>query len=606
MKPAIRHQKTRRRNTSFEEAPEAPSLESSGVADPMHAPVSEAMNRGVVCVPASFSVTALEELLLDCDPSGVPVVNEHGRAVGFVAMTDVVRELHYRADASDARDADSLAWGFHEEPEPRTVAHVMAPITFELPASCPVAKAIGLMAMQHVHRAPVVSADGALLGVVTAHDIVRYLARAGRTTPEPKAVAEAGSEAHRAAERQHLAKAGRLVSLDFLAGGIAHQINNALTPMRLSLGRLVSFELSRRPLSVERLHRIELLQDVREGVARIEHILRELKVFSHTNDSPNRPVDVQALLDVALGLASHEIRHRARLVCDYAAAPLVRAKPAELRQVFLNLLINAVQAIPEGEVHVNEIRVTTRTDDHRRAVIEIKDSGTGIPPDVTARVFEPFFTTRAEGKGLGLGLAVARDIVSAQGGEITIDSVVGKGTTVRVALPPCAEDWASPEVPDEPRPAPAVFSNRRRILILDDDRPVAAALALELEAHDVVVAGSGREALEILRRDKEFDLILCDLMMPEISGMDVYEALRLIDPTLLSRMVLMTGGAFTTRARQFISKVDTPLIEKPFHPGQLNEIVQALEHTRTPADATAPAPVEELLSPCSAPLGEDC
>jgi len=570
----------------------------------MRVPISEVMTRNVVCVPQHFSVTMLEELLLDRDLSGLPVVDNDGKLVGFVSMTDLVREVHHRDDTAETFPDDDLAWDFHDEPEPGTVAHLMSPIAFELPASCPVAKAVALMATQHTHQVPVVSDAGTLLGIVTAGDIVRYLARAGGAESGPAEIADAGCDTGEVAERERLTEADRVVSLGFLAGGVAHQVNNALTPMRLSLGRLTSFELSRRPLSAERLHRIELLQDVREGVARIEQIIRELKAFSHT-DGPSRAVDVSALLEVAIGLAAHEIRHRARLVCDYAAVPLVHAKPAELRQVLLNLLVNAAQAIPEGEAHVNEIRVTTRTDDHGRAVIEITDTGTGIPSAVATRIFEPFFTTRSVGKGLGLGLTVSRDIVAALDGELTIDSVVGKGTTVRIALPSCDGEALSLVAPDESWPDQTTTNGRRRILIVDDDRPVAAALALELKAHDVVVAESGREALEILRHDKDFDVILCDLMMPEISGMDVYESLRLIDPTLRGRVVLMTGGAFTARARQFVSEIDALVIEKPFHPGQLHSIVNALEHRGELAASPGPSPDNDEWRPCTSPPGKD-
>jgi signal transduction histidine kinase/CheY-like chemotaxis protein len=556
--------------------------------DPMRTPIRDVMTRSVVCVLEHTSMVMLEKLLIDHELSGVPVVDHQGKLVGLVSMADIVRELHYQAEAAQASLAHDLAWGFHSDPEPLTVAHLMAPVAFELPASCPVAKAVGLMATQHTHRVPVVSEDGVLLGIVTAGDIVRHLARAGAPDAEPAerpAVVSA-----REAARERKAETDRLVSLGFLAGGVAHQINNALTPMRLSLGRLASFELSRRPMSPERLHRIELLQDVREGVSRIERIIRELKAFSHTDDIPCRPVDVSALLEIALGLATHEIRHRARLICDYAPVPPVRAKPAELRQVLLSLLVNAAQAIPEGEAHINEIRATTRTDDRGRAVIEIQDTGTGIPPDVATRIFEPFFTTRPEGKGLGLGLSVSRDIIAALDGQITVDSVVGKGTTVRVVLPACREDAVAPGAPAEAAPDLVAASERRRILILDDDRPVAAALALELEAHDVVVAESGREALEILRHDQDFDVILCDLMMPEISGMDVYEALRLLSPTLQRRVVLMTGGAFTARARQFLASVDAVMIEKPFQPGQLHAVVHALDHRRERPGPPSPSP----------------
>jgi len=565
MKSSTRRQKTRRPPSGDDH-----DVPGDGTPASMRVPVSEVMTPSALCVPEQLSVTTLEEILLDRDLSGLPVVDDQGKLVGFVEMTDIVREVHHRPNPA-------------EPPGARTVAQVMSPITLELTASCSVAKAIHLMATQHVHRLPVVAGDGALLGIVTSGDIVRYLAGADRTLL-PARRPDRGAPEWEAAERERLTEADRVVALGFLAGGVAHQVNNALTPMRLSLGRLTSFELSQRPLSAERLHRIELLQDVREGVERIEHVIRELKAFSHT-DGPNRTVDVPAELEVAIGLAAHEIRHRARLVCDYATVPTIRAKPAELRQVFLNLLVNAAQATPEGQAHVNEIRVMTRTDGRGRAVIEITDTGTGIPSDVATRIFEPFFTTRLEHTGLGLGLTLSRDIVAALDGEITIDSVVGKGTTVRIALPPGHEEPVSATRPSLSRSAPAARPERRRILIVDDDRPVAAALALELGVHDVVVAESGREALTILGQDKNFDMILCDLMMPEVSGIDVYETLRLLDPSLLDRMVMMTGGAFTPRARQFLAEIDTPLIEKPFYPGQLNELAQTLGRRRARATA---------------------
>ncbi|HEY5921113.1 MAG TPA: ATP-binding protein [Kofleriaceae bacterium] len=372
--------------------------------------------------------------------------------------------------------------------------------------------------------------------------------------------------------RAGLDEVERLVSLGFLAGGIAHEINNALTSMRLSLGRLVSFEMSRRPMTSERMHRVELLQDVREGVSRIERIVRELKAFSHVDDGPARAIDVEAELDIALRFVEHEIRHRAQLMCNYSPLPPVRARAAELRQVFVNVLLNAIHAIRPGEANSQEIRVRTRTDDRRRAIIEISDTGAGIRPDVARRIFEPFFTT-TPGLGLGLGLALSRDVIASLDGEITIDSIAGTGTTVRIAIPSTPEQVQTVTVEQEL--ATAVPTERRRVLIIDDDRPVAAAIALELGDHDVVVTESGREALELLRREKDFDLILCDLMMPEVTGMDVYESLRAIDPALVERVVLMTGGAFTPAARQFLFEVNAPLIEKPFEAGALQALVAA-------------------------------
>jgi signal transduction histidine kinase/CheY-like chemotaxis protein len=531
--------------------------------DVMSRPIGELATRDVVHVSPDLTVDELERLLLARDLSGVPVVDDDMRLVGFVAMTDIVRRLH-PLDHTRDRDHDAHA----------VVADIMRLVPFELQVSSPVAGAIEAMSTRHLHRVPVVDEGGTLVGIVTASDIARALARTVAASEPGATNAQRG-------------ETDRLLSLGFLAGGIAHQANNALTSMRLSLGRLVSFEQSRRPQSPESLHRIELLQDVREGVFRIERIIRELKAFSQVDDGPTTTTEVSALLDVAIGFVAHEIRHRARLVRDYANVPPIRARTAELRQVFINLLVNAAQAIGEGEAHLNEIRVATRTDLRGRVVIEISDTGSGIAPDLIGHIFEPFFTTKRPGGSLGLGLALARDVVESLQGDVTIDSTVGKGTSVRISLP--ASDVAMQPAPaPEPRPSRVAHATRRRILIVDDDRPVAAAIAFELQDHEVVVAESGREALEILRREKDFDLILCDLMMPEVSGVDVYESIGLADPALLSRVVLMTGGAFTARAARFIAERSPALLEKPFQPGQLRDVVDALQASSDDFDNAPP------------------
>ena len=528
--------------------------------DGLQTPVCEVMNREVISVQGDVGMDTLEELLLSYELSGVPVVDAEHRLVGYVAMTDIVRELH---DRGDTGQLDTLAWGFHAEVPPKSVSEVMTPVAFELQESCPLATAIELMTARRIHRVPVVSSDGILVGIVTTGDVLRFMARRDSSTVKAAPTSDAD----------------RVRSLGFLAGGLAHQVNNALTPMRLTLGRLTSFELSRRPLSDERTHRIELLQDMREGLERVERIVRELTVFSHANEAPSVPLDVITVLDAAINVAAHEIRHRARLVLDYGPVPSVTARAPDLRQVFLNLLVNAVHAIPEGEAHLNEIQVRTWTDDRGLANIEIRDTGSGMPAETLTHIFEPFFTTDP-GHALGLGLAMTRDVVASLGGRIAVDSVVGSGTTIQVALPP--SEACLTVVPDlehserlEPR------EPRRRILIVDDDRAVAAAIALELGEHDVVVAESGREALEIVRHDGRFDVILCDVMMPEVSGKDVYEALRLTNPGLVSRLVLMTGGAFTRGAGEFLSSVDVPILEKPFEATELRTMLAS----RMPRDA---------------------
>jgi signal transduction histidine kinase len=488
--------KLRRNRVSRRRTNDQPAHERT-LGDRIETPLREVMNREVICVPVDVSMDTLEELLLGCGLSGAPVVDAERRLVGYVTMTDIVREVHDRGDTAEQTE---LGWGFHTEFAPASVAELMTPVALELQESCSLGTAIELMTAHRIHCVPVVSSDGVLVGVVTAGDVLRHLARR-----EPDAAAD-----------HAMTELDRVVSLGFLAGGLGHQINNVLTPIRLTLGRLTSFELSRRPLSAEGTHRIELLQDLREGVDRVEQIGRELTVFSHANDAPIVPLDVTDVLDAAIRVAAHEIRHRARLVRDYGPVPRVNARAADLRQVFLNVLLNAVHAIREGEAHLNEVVVRTWTDEHGHANIEIRDTGAGIPPTTLPRIFEPFFTTEP-GRALGLGLAITREVVSGLGGSIAVDSVVGSGTAIQIAMPP-SDEVVHPNALADSVPQIEPAAERRRVLIVDDDRPVAAAIALELEEHEVVVAESGREALEILRHDQRFDVILCDLMMPEVSG----------------------------------------------------------------------------------------
>jgi signal transduction histidine kinase len=179
------------------------------------------------------------------------------------------------------------------------------------------------------------------------------------------------------------------------------------------------------------------LHEARDGAQRVKDIVRDLRSFS-TGGGGERvwPVDICAIMESALRMARNEIKYRAEVVRQYGETPMVDANESRMAQVFLNLLINAAQAIPEGNVPNNEIRISTTTDRAGRAVIQIQDSGVGIPTDVMPRVFDPFFTTKAVGKGTGLGLAIVHRIVTALKGEIYIESQVGSGTTVRLILPP--------------------------------------------------------------------------------------------------------------------------------------------------------------------------
>jgi CheY-like chemotaxis protein len=268
-------------------------------------------------------------------------------------------------------------------------------------------------------------------------------------------------------------------------------------------------------------------------------------------------------------MAHNEIRHRAELVPNYLPVPFVRANEAKLGQVFVNLLINAAQAIDGSGARENQIRVSTSVAADGRVVVEVRDTGAGMTREVMDRLFTAFFTTKPVGVGTGLGLSISHGIVAALGGEITVESAVGKGSTFRVHLPPGRASATQAPAPDA---EPARPSRRGRILIIDEPKIVNALCRCLSPDHDVVVA-KAPDAVQAIRNGAEFDVILCGLMMPGTTGMDVYESLMRDVPQQAEKLVFMTGGAFTPRALTFLDTVDNPQIAKPFDIASLKALV---------------------------------
>jgi two-component system, NtrC family, sensor kinase len=246
----------------------------------------------------------------------------------------------------------------------------------------------------------------------------------------------------RAHMQAQLLQVERLASVGLLAAGVAHEVNNPLAYVLLNLERLRS---GLRRLKDGRAHDeigdlLDALEMSIEGAVRVKAIVRDLKRFSRPEEDQQLPVDLHRALDFAICMAEPETRGRAVLTRDFGAAPMVRASEARLSQIFLNLIINAAHAIPEGSPTENEIHISTGADAHGRAFIEVRDTGQGMSAATARRVFEPFYTTKAEGVGTGLGLTICHGITTALGGQIDVESVPGQGSMFRVLLP------AAPEV----------------------------------------------------------------------------------------------------------------------------------------------------------------
>jgi PAS domain S-box-containing protein len=353
----------------------------------------------------------------------------------------------------------------------------------------------------------------------------------------------------------------RMVSIGTLAGGVAHEINNPLAVVSANL-ELLSHN-----------HESDLTREALQGVDRIRSIVRGLMLFSRADTDRRSTLDLHRVLELAIGITSNEIRHRARLVRHYGTPPAVEGNEARLGHVFINLLINAAEAIPDGYADRNDITITTRVDDAGWAVVEIRDTGAGIPPAVQGRIFDPFFTTKPVGKGTGLGLSICHGIVRSLGGEIAFRSELGRGSTFGVTLPPATAPAA---IVAPPEPAPAPPARRGRMLLVDDEVMFAGSLRrLFSGEHDVTVVSSGRHALDRLAAGQRFDVILCDLMMPEISGVELHAELRRIAPDQADGMIFLTGGAFSRSSQQFLESITNRWFEKPC---DLQELRAAVRH----------------------------
>ncbi|WP_342381108.1 hybrid sensor histidine kinase/response regulator [Myxococcus stipitatus] len=362
-------------------------------------------------------------------------------------------------------------------------------------------------------------------------------------------------------------------SLGILAAGLAHEINN---PLAYTAGNLEYLrERLPGPCAQPDDECRQVLDEALEGTLRIQRIVADLKSLSAATAEPVEPVDLRAVAESTLRMAANQLRHRAQIIRDYPLdVPRVRGTTTKLGQVLLNLLLNAAHAIPEGRVSENRISVALRATGDEVA-LSIADTGCGIAPEVMPRIFDPLFTTRRSGDGMGMGLAICRDIIAALGGRIDVRSELGRGTVVEVHLP--RAELLVPIAPRTPTPEPSVG---RRVLVVDDEPRVLDLMKRLLRGHELITVANGREALEYLSKDKSFDVILCDLMMPELTGMDVYHAVQKTWPGLHERIVFISGGAFTPETKRFLQDVRNPVLAKPFEAQSLRDVVMATGASR--------------------------
>ena len=403
----------------------------------------------------------------------------------------------------------------------------------------------------------------------------------------------------------------RMATLGTLAAGVAHEINNPLAYISSNLQMLTETLAglaakakktregavgegesgraepartdAREPFDLATLERLlECARDAFEGSQRVQSIVADLKHFARRDDGKRSAVDLARVIERALKITTHETKQRARVVTALGEAPKVLGEEGRLSQVFINLLVNAAQAIPPGKQAANEIRVSLR-EEGGVVRVEVSDTGSGIKPEHRAKLFAPFFTTKGPGAGSGLGLAICQHIVAGYGGTIAVESEVGRGTTFSLAFPALSEDQVVGLLaPDEERAAEPAAGLRKRLLIIDDEPAIRRALERGLSGdHEVIAASGGQEAIDLLGEDSAFAVVFCDVMMADVSGLDVHQWAREHLPELAEKFVFITGGATGERERTLLDRVGNLVIEKPFDLKAIRRLVRTLAPAAT-------------------------
>jgi signal transduction histidine kinase/DNA-binding response OmpR family regulator len=387
---------------------------------------------------------------------------------------------------------------------------------------------------------------------------------------------------------QQLQRANQLAQVGTMALSVGHEINNPLTYVLSNCAFIQEDVLPTltapgglAPAAEEALEELtEMLGEIEEGATHIRRVVAELRGLTRT-ERVTRPMLPAALIDAAVRMAGPALNTSVRLSRVDQSDREIAVHMSSLVQVLINLLTNAVHAV-QGRIDPT-IAVRSR-DAGAFVVIEVADNGCGIPSEQLARVFDPFFTTKPVNEGTGLGLAVCRRIMNDLGGELTLDSRVGEGTTVRIALPVPTEPARA-----EPAPPTATGLAGLRVLVIDDQAAILRSLKRMLEplGLDVHTEADPHRAAERLIVG-EHDLVLCDLMMPGLTGMGVYRQVHDRRPELCSRFVFMSGGPASEEARAFCVAHEHRLVLKPMTTATVSAALQAA--AERPRGVSEPCP----------------
>jgi two-component system cell cycle sensor histidine kinase/response regulator CckA len=430
-------------------------------------------------------------------------------------------------------------------------------------------------------RIPVlaVSADGS--PQAEAIDAAAYLRKPLSSDALLRAIGKVLGEAERQRILGRLDEAERFAALGRLAASVGHEINNPLAYISMNLdlatdtiGRFLASAFTAGGQVPDDLAPVPvMLHDCRIGIDRIRDIVRDLQHLTQGAESKRATFEVSELLDESLAMARSKIDQRARVSKQYGVLPALTGDRSAIGQVLLNLLLNAAQALPDGHADSNEIAVRTFSEG-RSVVIEVRDTGVGIPPHLLPRIFDPFFTTRKLGEGMGLGLAISCRIIADHGGRIEVESGPGKGSVFRVVLPVAGATLETSKG-DQEDAVPKTAPQGPRVLVIDDDEAVGHLISLALAEYDVTVVFRARDAFALLAAHENFDVIICDLSIADLSGPEVLARLQSGWPEQAKNLTFMTGATLTPEIAAFVLRSKHRILTKPFSIDELRSMVDA-------------------------------